>query len=365
MTPPHALLVDDSLVVRSVLGEMLRRAGGMRVSSASDPVAAMAWVRTDRPDVIVLDIEMARMNGLTFLRLLMTHDPLPVVVCSGRLVDDPGLALDALRLGAVDVIAKPPMRPGPDRDDAAVLFADAVRAAAGARLPRGAAAAAAQVAASPVIASVPLRDTSWRHVPAVVALGASTGGTDALRALLAHWTGSAPPTVIVQHMPAGFTAAFARDLARSSEAEVREARTGDRLTNGLVLLAPGGSHLSIVRQGPALAAVVAEGPLVSRHRPSVDVLFRSVARAAAAAAVGVLLTGMGEDGGAGLLAMRDAGGFTVAQDADSSVVYGMPRVARDLGAAREVLSLDEMGPRLRALWERTPERRAAGAGAGR
>ena len=364
MTPPHALLVDDSLVVRSVLGEMLRRAGGMRVSSAADPVAAMAWVRTDRPDVIVLDIEMARMNGLTFLRLLMTHDPLPVVVCSGRLVDEPALALDALRLGAVDVIAKPPMRPGPDREEAAVVFADAVRAAAGARLARGTT-AAAPPAVIPPSANAAVRDTSWRHVPTVVAIGASTGGTDALRALLAHWTRSAPPTVIVQHMPAGFTAAFARDLARSSAAEVREARTGDRLTSGLVLLAPGGSHLSIVRHGPALAAVVAEGPLVSRHRPSVDVLFRAVARAAAATAVGVLLTGMGEDGGAGLLAMRDAGGFTIAQDADSSVVYGMPRVARDLGAAREVLALDEMGPRLRALWERAPERRAAGAGAGR
>ena len=359
MTAPlHLLLVDDSIVVRSVLGEMLRRAAGMRVSCAPDPIAAMAWVRADRPDIIVLDVEMARMDGLTFLRLLMTHDPLPVVVCSARLADAPGLALEALRLGAVDVVAKPPMVPGPEREEAALQLADVVRAAASARLRRPVVVAPPPVvapAARPTVAAGP----AIHRAPSLVAIGASTGGTDALREVLRSWTTSAPPTLVVQHMPVGFTAAFARDLGRDCGAEVREARTGDRLVPGLVLLAPGGRHLSVVRQGAALAAVVADGPLVARHRPSVDVLFQSVARAAGSTAAGALLTGMGEDGAAGLLAIRDAGGLTVAQDEESSVVYGMPRAAVELGAVAESLPLAEIGPRLRRLWERVAIRSAS------
>jgi two-component system chemotaxis response regulator CheB len=335
--PMRVLVVDDSAVVRQALAAILSRAG-MAVAVAADPVIATEKMRRERPDAIVLDLEMPRMDGLTFLRELMARDPLPVVVCSGAIGEGGGAALQALEDGAVEIIAKPRLGVKGFLEESAGRLVDAVRAAAQARVRRP---RAARAGAPPSAAPTPVRKAvaPVARPPKLVAVGASTGGPEAIRAILERLPPDAPPLVVVQHMPEPFTAAFARRLAETCRVEVREARDGDRVRPGLALVAPGNHHVAVRRGGGHHRVDVVDGPLVSGHRPSVDVLFRSVARAAGAGAVGVILTGMGDDGAEGLCEMRAAGAHTIAQDEDTSVVFGMPGEAIARGAAAEVLPL--------------------------
>ena len=330
------LVVDDSAVARQVIGSLLS-AAGMRVQSAHDPVFALQKLARWEPDVIVLDLEMPRMDGLTFLRRLRRERGIPVVVCSGTTEGRGNKALQALEEGAIDVVLKP--RTG-IRDflfESAIVLVDAVAAAAETR-----AAHQRRAQLRPSQTPSPVRVSPGVASKRLISIGASTGGPDAIRRLLGEWPADAPPTVVVQHMPAGFTNAFANRLSELSRIEVREAVTGDVLRQGLALVAPGGRHLVVRANGAELWVEVLDGPLVSRHRPSVDILFESVATAVGDAAVAVILTGMGDDGARGMLKMRDAGAATLAQDEASSVVFGMPKAALEYGSVMEVVGLDDM-----------------------
>jgi two-component system, chemotaxis family, protein-glutamate methylesterase/glutaminase len=334
----HVLVVDDSAVVRQMASTMLG-AQGMDVSIASDPLIAMQKMVVRRPDVILLDIEMPRMDGLTFLRKVMREDPLPVVICSALAGPSSDIAFRALECGAVDVVAKPQVGLRDFLQESAVVLGDVIRGAAHARL-------------RPALPfpSTHRRATRATFMPArnavdadrIIALGASTGGTEALRHILTQFPRNAPGTVVVQHMPEVFTSHFAKRLDRDAAITVREAEDGDRIVNGLALIAPGDRHMSVERDAKGFYVTLADGALVSRHRPSVDVLFRSVAAAAGEHARGALLTGMGTDGADGLLTMRHAGAMTLAQDEATSIVFGMPREAILRGAAEHVLPLDEI-----------------------
>jgi len=342
MTALNVLVIDDSAVVRQVMTALLGPA--MIVTTAADPLIAMTKMETRRPDVIVLDLEMPRMDGLTFLRKLMDETPLPVVVCSSFAESSSELTMRALQLGAVDVVLKPKVRIGEALSDSAIALIDTVRAAAQARVGR----ARARVPVEDrhphlTLAPATLLRNGGVVSPQLVAIGASTGGTEVLKLLLDAMPADAPPLVIVQHMPEQFTAAFARRLNETSAMTVREAIPGDIVRAGTALIAPGDRHLSLVAQGRGVIGVALDdGPLVNRHRPSVDVLFSSAARTLGASAIGVLLTGMGRDGAKGLLEMRKAGSLTVAQDEASSTVFGMPRAAIELGAAARVLAADRI-----------------------
>ncbi len=331
----RVLVVDDSAVVRQMVSAMLG-AQGMDAATASDPLIAMQKMAAHRPDVILLDIEMPRMDGLTFLRKIMREDPIPVVICSALAGPSSDVAFRALECGAVDVVAKPKIGLRDFLQESAVVLGDVIRGAAHARLlkfhPR------------PHTPRPPARDTV--HAGQIIALGASTGGTEALRHILTQFPRNAPGTVVVQHMPEVFTAHFAKRLDRDAAIAVREAQDGDRITDGLALIAPGDQHMRVERDAKGFYVTVAGGALVSRHRPSVDVLFRSVAAAAGENARAALLTGMGTDGAEGLLAMRQAGATTVAQDEATSIVFGMPREAIIRGAAEHVLPLEEIAAAL-------------------
>jgi len=337
----HVLVVDDSAVVREVMASVLSQEPGMTVTAAADPLIAMDKMRRARPDVILLDLELPRMHGLAFLRKLMAEDPIPVVVCSGIADAGSGAALQALDEGAVDIVTKPKLRVREFLHESAVLLIDTVRAAAGAHV--GTRRAPARQPASPPAAKpipTPMREPLLAvTTDKVVAIGASTGGTEALRDLLEAMPPGAPGIVIVQHMPEGFTAAFAQRLNQSCRVEVKEAADGDRVVAGRALIAPGNRHALVRRSGAQYLVEVTDGPLVSRHRPSVDVLFRSVAQAAGSNAIGVIMTGMGADGAAGLLEMKRAGGATIAQDEATCVVFGMPKEAIAAGGVDEVVSL--------------------------
>jgi two-component system chemotaxis response regulator CheB len=335
--PLHVLVVDDSAVVRQALGAILGHARGMTVVAASDPLIAMEKMRHRRPDVIVLDLEMPRMDGLSFLRKIMSEDPIPVVVCSGLAGRGTEGALRAVEEGAVDVIAKPKLAVRAFLEESAVLLVDAVRGAAAARLRARRPVAPARRSADTL--APPARHSLRVTTDKVVAIGASTGGTEALREILEAMPPDAPGMVIVQHMPEAFTKAFADRLNKLCRVEVKEAATGDRVAAGRALVAPGNRHTLVVRSGAHYEVAVRDGPLVSRHRPSVDVLFHSVAQAAGSNSVGVILTGMGDDGADGMLVMRRAGAATIAQDEESCVVFGMPKAAIDRGAADSVVPL--------------------------
>jgi two-component system chemotaxis response regulator CheB len=336
--PVRVLVVDDSAVVRMALGQILGH-GGMAVTVANDPLIAMDKMRRERPDVIVLDIEMPRMDGLTFLQKIMTEDPIPVVVCSGLAGPGTEVALHALEEGAVDVLAKPRLGVKGFLEESARRIVQVVRAAAEARLrPRLARAAAPRIAGAAPLLPRPrpvLRDTTHK----VVVVGASTGGTEALRELLEAMPPDAPGIAIVQHMPEVFTAQFAKRLDQTCRIEVKEAETNDRLVPGRALVAPGNRHLVVRRSGALYFVDVVDGPPVSLHRPSVDVLFRSAAQAAGRNAVGVILTGMGADGAEGMAEMKAAGARTIAQDEATCVVFGMPKEAIQRGGVDEVLPL--------------------------
>ncbi len=334
------LVVDDSATVRRVLSDGLNRTDDIRViGTAPDPYVARELIITLKPDVITLDVEMPRMDGLSFLAKLMQHHPLPVVVISSLTPAGSQEAMRAFELGAIDVLCKPGS--AYDVGDAVPRLARSIRAAAVARChgPRALALAARDKPARPTGA---LARTSDK----VLAIGASTGGTEALREILATLPGDLPGMVIVQHMPPMFTAAFAEGLNRTSRVHVAEAQGGEPLLPGLAYVARGGHHLVVVRSGAHYHLEVRAGPEVHYQRPAVDVTFLSVARAAGANAVGVLLTGMGQDGATGLKAMRSAGAHTIAQDEASCVVFGMPKAAIACGAVAEVASLTAMPERI-------------------
>lgn len=333
--PIRVLVVDDSAVVRDVLARELSADPEIEVvDTAIDPYIARDKIVALRPDVVTLDLEMPRMDGLTFLGKLMHFLPLPVVVVSSLTPQGSEAALDALAAGAFDVVAKP--GPSYSVGEMAQQLAATIKAAAKST-PRRRGATATETARIPA-----LKRTTSR----IVGIGASTGGTVALERVLSALPLDAPPTVVVQHMPEGFTRSFAERLNMQCAVEVHEAADGDLLAPGKVLIAPGNRHLLVRRSGATYRAVLKDGPPVSRHRPSVDVLFKSLAGCAGPDGVGVLLTGMGTDGAAGLLDMRTAGALTLAQDEASSVVWGMPREAVELGAACDVLPLDEMARRV-------------------
>jgi len=338
---PLILVVDDSAVVRQALSAILA-AAGMRVEVAADPIVAAERMRRHRPDALVLDLEMPRMDGLTFLRTLMSQpDPVPALICSS--LADPGssAALQALEEGAVGIVTKPRLGVKGFLEESAAKLVDAVREATRAQVRRRAPAPGPRLGADAVISPRPARPLA-ETTSKVVAVGASTGGTEALRVLLEQLTPEVPGIAIVQHMPEAFTAAFARRLDQTCAIEVKEAAQGDRLSPGRALIAPGNHHLAVRRTGAHYVAEILDGPPVCRHRPSVDVLFRSAAQAAGANAVGVILTGMGSDGAQGLLEMREAGAHTIAQDEATSVVFGMPRAAIAAGAADHVAALGEI-----------------------
>lgn len=319
----HVIIVDDSAVAREVMSSILSRE--FSVTTAADPIIAMDKIAHACPDVILLDLEMPRMHGLIFLRKVREETSIPVVVCSSLAGRGTDIALRALEEGAVDVVAKPALGVRGFRDDAEVLLVETVRGAGQARPQPG---RTSTLRSFPVVTAPTAVPTAKGVLTeAIIALGASTGGTEALRAILERLPADAPGIVIVQHMPETFTAAFARRLDQCCRVGVKEAATGDEVVAGRVLVAAGNRHLIVHRQGRRYFAEVSSGPLVSRHRPSVDVLFRSVAMAAGANAVGAILTGMGDDGADGLLEMKRAGARTIAQDEATSVVFGMPKEA--------------------------------------
>jgi two-component system chemotaxis response regulator CheB len=337
----QVLVVDDSAVVRQVMTAILSREPGMTVTAAADPFVAMERIARVRPDVIVLDLEMPRMDGLTFLHKIMTEDPIPVVICSSFTGAGTEAAVLAMEEGAVEIVTKPKLGLREFFEESAVLFVDAVRAAARARVgtPIGAGRGVPpKLSADAVIPGVGGLQPAAIAVP-VVAVGASTGGTDALRDFLQGLPADSPGLVIVQHMPERFTKALADRLNRSSRIEVREAQHGDRVTAGRALIAPGNRHLVLVARNDSYAVEVRDGPLVSRHRPSVDVLFRSVAQVAGPNAVGVIMTGMGDDGAQGMVELKRAGAATIAQDEATSVVFGMAAEAIARGVVDDVLPL--------------------------
>lgn len=342
----RALVVDDSAVVRQVLSSVLTASGRVQVMGAvQDPVFAMERMNREWPDVIVLDLEMPRMDGLTFLRKVMAVRPTPVVVCSTLTVKGTQTVVDALAAGAVGVVAKPVagLRQFLE-EDAGDLVAMVVAAGSGdSRRLRGAAVAAAHAPAAagvaPVVPAPRPAGGLARTTDLVVAVGTSTGGTQALETVLTALPRLDVGVVVVQHMPEHFTAAFADRLDALCALDVREAVDGDRVLAGHVLVAPGGRHTRVVRDGAQYRVQVRDGERVNRHKPSVDVLMDSVAQAVGPNALGVILTGMGEDGARGLLAMRQAGARTLGQDEATSVVYGMPEAAYRLGAVERQLPL--------------------------
>ncbi|HYD77407.1 chemotaxis response regulator protein-glutamate methylesterase [Ramlibacter sp.] len=338
MTPIRVLVVDDSAVVRQALTEILSQDPRLRVIAAvADPLFALQRMRSQWPDVIVLDIEMPRMDGLTFLRQVMAQRPTPVVVCSSLTGHGAAMTVAALAAGAVAVVAKPKAGVRAHLHASAGELVQAVRSAALAnvrRLP----AAGEPVALEPAgTASLPVADRE--AASHVIALGASTGGTQALESVLKALPDGIPGMVVVQHMPEAFTAPFAQRLDGLCRLDVREARDGDAVLPGRVLIAPGGRHMSLRRGGTGYFVEVRCGPAVHHHCPSVDVLFRSVAGAAGARALGIIMTGMGADGALGLRDMQRAGALTLAQDEASSVVFGMNREAIRAGGVDRVVPL--------------------------
>lgn len=355
------LIVDDSAVMRQVLQQQLTRSRDIEIiGAAADPLFAMEKMKTVWPDVIVLDIEMPRMDGVTFLRQIMSTRPTPVVICSTLTQAGAEITMKALEAGAFAIVTKPKTGLRDFIVDSSNDLLTVIRDAAGAKVerirtrrqeidkPKAEIVARPKLSADEVLAAPP----EHLNVPLtekLVAIGCSTGGTQALEVVLTALPRTVPGIVVVQHMPELFTRSFAERLNSLSAVEVREAESGDRVLSGRVLIAPGGRHLMVKRSGTQYHAEVVDGPLVSRHRPSVDVLFRSVARAAGRNAIGLIMTGMGDDGARGLKEMRETGALTYGQNEQSCVVYGMPKEAKKIGAVSEEISLDEIPQRIAAI----------------
>jgi len=340
------LIVDDSAVVRQTLTALLADDPEIEVmGTATDPFAAAAKMKERVPDVLTLDIEMPRMDGLTFLQKLMAQHPIPVVVCSSLAEEGSDSALRALDLGAVGIFCKPTLGTQQALQDAKAELRMMVKTAAEVRLQARPAPVVHQAKLSADVILPPVRGQAMlRTTDRVVVVGASTGGTEALRVYLEAMPADAPGMVIVQHMPERFTAAFARRLDRLCAMEVKEAVDGESVVRGRALIAPGNRHTLLKRSGARYFVEVREGPLVSRHRPSVDVLFRSAARYAGANAVAVIMTGMGDDGARGMSELKQAGAFTLAQNEETCVVFGMPQEAIKLGGVDRILPLEGLAP---------------------
>ena len=344
MSRIRVLIVDDSALIRKLLTELLSSDPSLEVvGTAPDPYVAREKIKQLQPDVLTLDVEMPRMDGLTFLRNLMRLRPMPVVMISTLTEKGAEVTLQALALGAVDFVTKPKLDVSQTIEEYREEIIDKVKAAAKARVQQ---LSAGQATARPLVlgAGVALRTTNQ-----VIAFGASTGGTEAIRDVLSMMPADSPPIVIVQHIPELFSSSFAARLDSACAVHVTEAKDGQTLLPGHAVVAPGGRHLEVFRDGARYACRVFAGERVNRHIPSVDVLFHSVADHVGSNAIGIMLTGMGNDGAQGMLAMRDAGAYTLAQDEKSSVVWGMPGSAVRLGAVDEVLSLQKIAPRLMDL----------------
>jgi two-component system chemotaxis response regulator CheB len=350
------LVVDDSAVVRQVMQSILETDPHIQVSVAADPIIALAKIAKERPDVVITDVEMPRMDGLAFLKKIMAEMPLPVVVCSGLAEKGTDLAITALALGAVEIITKPKLGVREFLHESSVMLLDALWSAAHAKVRRRVLPLAVPRASVDKKASTLNPPSLWVPAAKVVAIGASTGGTEALREVLGAMPPDCPGLVIVQHMPELFTRAFADRLNKECEIQVKEALHGDRIASGQALIAPGNRHMKVRRSGAHYMVEVNDGPLFSRHRPSVDVLFHSVATSVGANAVGVIMTGMGCDGAQGLLEMRQSGAQTIAQDEPSCVVFGMPKEAIKLNAATAVVSLGRIAHTVLEMSNSRPRR---------
>lgn len=353
--PIRVMLIDDSAVVRRVLAEVLRQRGFEVIAALQDPLLALEFLKKDQPDVIVLDVEMPRMDGLTFLRQLMDSHPIPVVMCSTLTTEGDETTLAALALGATAIVCKPTLGLKDFLQDEANGLIQAVRNASRCNMRN-----LRQTAATRPMATLPSVTRPSPSSPAnpgtprplfatshkVIVVGISTGGVQAIEQVLSRLPRDAPGMVIVQHMPAKFTASLAQRLNGLCAMEVREARHGDRVLPGLALIAPGGLHTRLARSGAQFTVEVFDGPTVNHHRPSVDVLFRSAAASAGKNAIGVIMTGMGDDGARGLRELHQAGAHTIAQDEASSVVFGMAREAIRLGGVSEVVPLADIAERM-------------------
>jgi two-component system chemotaxis response regulator CheB len=335
------LIVDDSALIRSVMNEIIRRQPDMEVVGvAPDPIVARELIKQTNPDVLTLDVEMPRMDGLDFLEKLMRLRPMPVVMVSSLTERGSEITLRALELGAVDFVTKPKLSIQSGMMEYAELITDKIRAAAKARV-------RARTIATPDAVKAPSEGLPLIRNPLtssekLIIIGASTGGTEAIKEFLMQMPSDCPGILITQHMPEGFTRSFAKRLDSLCKISVREAEGGERVLPGHAFIAPGHSHLLLTRSGANYVTQLDQGPPVNRHRPSVDVLFDSAARCAGKNAVGVILTGMGKDGAAGMLTMKNAGAYNFAQDEASCVVFGMPREAIAVGATHEVGALSDL-----------------------
>jgi two-component system chemotaxis response regulator CheB len=342
------LIVDDSAIVRSALAEIFNMDPEIEVmGTAGDPYIAAKKIQKEIPDVITLDIEMPRMDGLTFLKKIMSQHPIPVVVISSLTKKGTQSALKALEYGAVEIVTKPQMHTKEFIEESKIKICDIIKAAAVSKLKRKTYRAAKPLEVKPKLtADAVIAKGRGYSLPKtteiVISVGASTGGTEALREFLEEMPVDAPGIVIVQHMPEHFTRSFAERLNDLCQILVKEAEDGDSVLQGRALIAPGNKHTLLRRSGARYYVEVKDGPLVNRHRPSVDVLFRSTALYAGSNAIGIIMTGMGDDGAKGLLEMKEAGAKTIAQDEDSCVVYGMPKEAVKLNAADTVLPLNKI-----------------------
>lgn len=351
----RVLVVDDSAVVRKVICDELSRYGDIQVvGTAVDPYFARDKIVELKPDVVTLDLEMPRMDGLSFLSKLMKHHPMPVVVLSSLTPKNSELGIKALELGAVEVLCKPGA--SYSTKDIAQPLVHAIRSAAQAKIAVG------QSKAAAAAGHLPCENLLVQTTHKIIAIGASTGGTKAIEAVLSRMPATAPGIVIVQHMPEHFTTSFAKRLNEISALQVREARDNDHVIPGVALIAPGNHHMLLARSGGTYVAKIKDGPRVHYQRPSVDVLFHSVAQTAGRNAVGAILTGMGADGARGLLAMRNGGAYTLAQNEASCVVFGMPKEAIKIGAADEVVALEDMTHSILQALQAQPKGRRAAAG---
>lgn len=343
----RVLIVDDSAVVRQTLAQIISADPMLEVmGTASDPFFAAKKISEEVPDVITLDVEMPKMDGLTFLKKIMSQHPIPVVIISSLTEEGTQTGLKALEFGAVEIITKPQMNTKQFIEESQIRICDAIKAAAEAKIRRRRLPEVQQIqpklSADVMLSPNPVVHSMIKTTEIVIAVGASTGGTEAILTFLQALPVDCPGIVIVQHMPEKFTTSFANRLNDICKITVKEAKDGDNVLPGQALIAPGNFHTLLKRSGARYYVEVKEGPLVNRHRPSVDVLFRSTAKYAGSNAVGVIMTGMGDDGARGLLEMKEAGARTIAQDEKSCVVFGMPKEAIKLGAADKVLPLDNI-----------------------
>ncbi|MCB1142048.1 MAG: chemotaxis response regulator protein-glutamate methylesterase [Leptospiraceae bacterium] len=345
----NVVVVDDSALVRQVLTEIIKSDMELNLLyTASDPIFAFDKMKSQWPDVIILDVEMPRMDGITFLKKIMAEKPTPIIICSTLTIENSETTMQALSSGAVEIITKPQVGLKNFLTDSANRLLDAVKAASRSNLSQVAKISSANASRSKPLSEDILKIKASSSLSPltttdkIVAIGTSTGGTIALEFILTKLEPNCPGIVIVQHMPEKFTKAFADRLNSISKIEIKEAQSGDRVTPGRALIAPGNFHMALKRSGAQYFVDIQDGPLVSRHRPSVDVLFRSVAKNAGRNALGIIMTGMGDDGASGMKDMHDNGIFTYAQNEESCVVFGMPKEAIKRGGVDRVVDLNEI-----------------------